>query len=167
MLLEVDFITLFDYFSVLDYSCRSASRLGSKCMVYLAAAVSDFYLPKSCMSLHKIQSSAHESLHLDLRPVPKLLGVLRSEWCPRAFVVSFKLETDPSILMSKIEQSLVKYRHNCVVGNLLDDRKNNVCVIDSVGRVVNINVSAAQSGEIEQALIQHLVNLHSEFLSKI
>lgn len=161
MLLEISFITLFDYFSVLDYSCKAISRLDSKCMVYLAAAVSDFYLPKSCMSVHKIQSNAHQSLKLDLQQVPKLLGVLRSEWCPQAFVVSFKLETDPSILMSKIEQALSKYKHNCVVGNLLEDRKNNVVVVESAGRVKNIH---AQDVEIEQLLVEYLANLHSIFL---
>lgn len=162
MLLEVSYITLFDYFSVLNYSCRSAARLGRKCLVYLAAAVSDFYLPKSKMSLHKIQSSAHETLKLDLSPVPKLLGSLRSEWCPDAFIVSFKLETDNSILMDKIKQSLDKYKQNCVVGNILEERKNQVVVVDSHGTVNKIN--STDGVEIEQILIQYLTKLHSQFM---
>lgn len=31
-----------------------------------------------------------------------MLGVLRHEWAPGAFVVSFKLETDESILLAKV-----------------------------------------------------------------
>ena len=39
---------------------------------------------------HKIQSSAGP-LHLDLQPVPKVLGLLKAEWTPASFVVSFKV----------------------------------------------------------------------------
>jgi len=31
-----------------------------------------------------------------------MLGVLRREWAPEAFVVSFKLETDDHILIQKV-----------------------------------------------------------------
>ena len=34
--------------------------------------------------------------------VPKMLGCLRLQWAPEAFVVSFKLETDKDILLSKV-----------------------------------------------------------------
>lgn len=34
--------------------------------------------------------------------VPKMLGALRSEWAPEAFLISFKLETDDRILISKV-----------------------------------------------------------------
>lgn len=36
--------------------------------------------------------------------VPKMLNVLRHEWVPDAFVVSFKLETDENILLTKVRQ---------------------------------------------------------------
>lgn len=31
-----------------------------------------------------------------------MLGTLRSTWAPEAFIVSFKLETDEQILISKV-----------------------------------------------------------------
>lgn len=34
--------------------------------------------------------------------VPKMLALLRHRWAPEAFAVSFKLETDESILISKV-----------------------------------------------------------------
>lgn len=43
--------------------------------------------------------------------VPKLLAPLVSLWVPHAFVVSFKLETDESILITKARDSLNKYKH--------------------------------------------------------
>ena len=39
---------------------------------------------------------------LQLERVPKMLGELRQEWAPNAFVVSFKLETDNAILLDKV-----------------------------------------------------------------
>jgi len=116
------------------------------------------------MSVHKIQSNAHESLCLKLHPVPKLLGVLRSEWCPEAYVVSFKLETDASILMDKIQQALSKYQHNCVVGNLLEDRKNKVVVVESSEKIKNIAIEPNDGIEIEKLLVDYLVQLHSTYL---
>lgn len=37
-----------------------------------------------------------------LLQVPKMLGSLRSSWCPDAMLVSFKLETDEQILLRKV-----------------------------------------------------------------
>lgn len=165
MLLELDFISLFDYFSLLDYSCHALSRIGPNALIYLAAAVSDFYLPRAEMSLHKIQSNAHDSLHLDLKPVPKLLGRLKSEWCPRAFVVSFKLETDESILMAKSRQALERYGHQVVVGNVLEKRKGHVVVLESSGKASDIEVNVAdEKRDIEELLVKSLRDLHDQYL---
>ena len=34
--------------------------------------------------------------------VPKMLKSLRQDWAPRAFVISFKLETDENLLIKKV-----------------------------------------------------------------
>ncbi|GFH12767.1 phosphopantothenate--cysteine ligase 2-like isoform X1 [Haematococcus lacustris] len=87
---------------------------GAQVLFYLAAAVSDFYLPWAELAEHKIQSS-EGGLDLQLRKlahcqgqagagwlqVPKMLGLLTRQWCPAAMVVSFKLETDTHILVAK------------------------------------------------------------------
>ena len=75
--------------------------LGPTACFYLAAAVSDFYLPWADMAQHKIQSS-DGPLELRLPKVPKMVAALRQTWAPRAFVVSFKLETDETILLRKV-----------------------------------------------------------------
>jgi len=40
-----------------------------------------------------------------------MLAPLASLWVPHAFVVSFKLETDESLLIVKARDSLNKYKH--------------------------------------------------------
>ena len=63
---------------------------------YLAAAVSDFYMPASMMAEHKIQDIGKDgqNFNLTLEPVPKKLGLIKSEWNPNTILISFKLETD-------------------------------------------------------------------------
>ncbi|KAK7260106.1 hypothetical protein RIF29_25871 [Crotalaria pallida] len=63
--------------------------LGPCVMFYLAAVVSDYYVPWKDMVEHKIQSGSH-LLDVQLVQVPKMLSVLRKDWAPLAFCVSFK-----------------------------------------------------------------------------
>ena len=96
---------------------------GEQVLFFMAAAVSDFYIPWQSLPEHKIQS-AGGALSLELANVPKCLGVLRQSWAPRAMFISFKLETDPDLLHCKAAAAIAKYGVHCVVANLLDTRKN-------------------------------------------
>lgn len=73
------------------------------------------------MVQHKIQSD-DGPLDLRLDKVPKILKPLVKEWAPLGFVVSFKLETDESLLLPKARQSLSMYGHQIVIGNILETR---------------------------------------------
>ena len=106
----------------LTRACVALQGFGSKAMFYMAAAVSDFYVPWASLPEHKIQSSAG-SLDLALENVPKCLGKLTRDWAPNAFHVSFKLETDSTILLQKARSAIAKHRVHCVVANLLETRK--------------------------------------------
>ncbi|XP_048727504.1 phosphopantothenate--cysteine ligase-like isoform X2 [Ostrea edulis] len=109
-LLNVEFQTLSEYLHLLQVCATCLQSLGRSAMLYLAAAVADFYIPKSEMPEHKIQSS-DGPLQLSLQLVPKMLEPLVKEWVPQAYVVSFKLETNKDILVSKSLQALEKYHH--------------------------------------------------------
>jgi len=110
-MLEVSFTTLSDYLWLLRAAAQEMNALGPRALLYLAAAVSDFYIPSHQMPNHKIQSS-QGPLNLSLQLVPKMLGPLVTVWAPNAFIVSFKLETDEKILESKAREALKKYHHN-------------------------------------------------------
>ncbi|CAI9735178.1 Hypothetical predicted protein [Octopus vulgaris] len=122
MLLSVDFTTLSEYLYLLRIAALALKTLQLDAMLYLAAAVSDFYIPKDQMPEHKIQSS-NGSLQLSLQLVPKLLEPLVKDWAPDAFIISFKLETNRSLLISKSKAALEKYQHQLVIANLLETRK--------------------------------------------
>jgi len=178
LLLSLPFTTITDYLFVLRAISQLMRPLGPRGLLYLAAAVSDFFVPPDRMVEHKIQStdaiSAEKSqqsklgivdklnldtdsaldattdspqlsegeeeevfdnfdsspriprskrLIVDLDPVPKFLKNLVDGWAPEGMIVSFKLETDPAILVHKAEYSLERYQHHLVIGNLLSTRK--------------------------------------------
>ena len=135
MLLLLPFTTVTDYLFELRSLATLMQPLGSRALFYLAAAVSDFFIPRERMEEHKIQSfsekpGTEKQLIINLDPVPKFLSKLVSSWAPRkSMIVSFKLETDPSLLVSKAEQALERYGHDLVIGNLLTTRKWEVVFI--------------------------------------
>ena len=145
MLLILPFVTITDYLWALRSVSKLMRPLGPSALFYLAAAVSDFFVPKDRLAEHKIQSSdtgmltsngehpavdgvpdsSHhgKKLIINLDPVPKFLKRLVDGWAPDGMIVSFKLETDPSLLISKSETALNRYSHHLVIGNLLSTRK--------------------------------------------
>jgi len=127
-LLRIRFESLAQYLTALRSAALALAPCGRAASFYLAAAVSDFYLPSSAMADHKIQSSEGE-LSLTLARTPKMLGALRAAWAPAAFVVGFKLETDPAILISKATRSISAYALHAVVANILETRKERVLLV--------------------------------------
>lgn len=127
----IPFTTVHEYLRLLEENCKALEETsGSEGMVVLAAAVSDFWIPQEELGEHKIQSAAGgEALTLQLKPVPKRLKELADQWCPSAFVASFKLETDPGLLFSKATQALRLYDVDAVVANLLDKRYYELSVV--------------------------------------
>ena len=84
---------------------------------------------------HKIQSREQAEkggLVIELDPVPKKLGFIKTDWCPKAFLISFKviiylflayrwiqLETDISILEKKALGAIQAYGVDMVIANEL------------------------------------------------
>lgn len=130
-LLEVPFESISDYLASLRCTVTAAGLGREKTMILLAAAVSDFALPADQVSEHKIQSRATGASGLELRlaPVPKVLGLIKEAWAPASFAVSFKLETDESLLSSKAAGAIDAYGVDAVVANILERRYDQVKIV--------------------------------------
>ncbi|KAI3820307.1 hypothetical protein L1987_07852 [Smallanthus sonchifolius] len=163
-LLKLPFITIFEYLQILRLIATSMKILGPNAMFYLAAAVSDFYVPWESMAVHKIQS-ASGPLDMRLAQAPKMLSVLRKEWAPTAFCVSFKLETDTGILLEKAATALKKYKMHVVVANELSTRKEVVILVTESGKV-SVHRENDQS-DVESPLIKLLVEKHSTYIMDV
>ncbi|XP_068096648.1 phosphopantothenate--cysteine ligase [Hyperolius riggenbachi] len=166
-LLPIEFNTLSDYLHLLLAAARALNPLGSSAMFYLAAAVSDFYIPASEMPEHKIQSSSGP-LQITMKMVPKMLSPLVKDWAPKAFVISFKLETNPQILIERAHKALDTYRHQVVVANILDTLRTCVVIVTSNDEAnLSITNEEDRSGvEIEEKIIEDLTLRHKHFIEQ-
>ncbi|BFZ22356.1 hypothetical protein BsWGS_25395 [Bradybaena similaris] len=167
MLLVVDFTTLTDYMLLLRDAAQSINTSGCHGVIYLAAAVSDFYIPREQMPEHKMQSSEGPR-HLNLEMTPKMLRPLVKEWAPKAFIISFKLETDTSLLVDKARKALDTYHHQVVVANLLETRKKEVVIVtrDSEETLKLSDADITSGQEIERPLVAKLVDYHRQWISQ-
>lgn len=153
-LITVEFTTVDEYLDKLRSCSGALHTCGSLGLVYLTAAVSDFYVPYDKMATHKIQSrdygidtssstslpngeergnamtiQSDGTLTVKFYPVPKMIPNIRRIWCPDAFVVSFKLETDSTILQQKSVLAMEKADVHMVIGNVLATRYEKVFVL--------------------------------------
>ncbi|BFZ64660.1 Phosphopantothenate--cysteine ligase cab2 [Saitoella coloradoensis] len=192
-LLMIPFTTVSEYLHLLREAAMSMRPVGANGVFYLAAAVSDFFVPSSEMSEHKIQSGDVDSmatpvtgaapsgktLNLHLSPTPKFLHHLISTWAPTpALVVSFKLETDPAILLAKAKQALRRYGHRLVIGNLLKTRSWEVVFVENgqSGKEgeerwkedwIRLEGGEKGKGEIEALIIPEVVRRHEGMMKEV
>ncbi|KAL7269633.1 Phosphopantothenate--cysteine ligase cab2 [Rhizina undulata] len=210
LLLLLPFTTVTSYLFTLREIAIQMQCLGSDALFYLAAAVSDFFVPPSRMVEHKIQSgdvptgsevvvhdedaeqkkvggAGGKKLVIDLDPVPKFLKRLVERWAPEGMIVSFKLETDPKLLLYKCHQSLERYSHHLVIGNLLNTRKWEVVFVDKRNEqwiriphhettTANTTAGGVVTGkskkeepevEIESLIVPEVVRRHEELLRTV
>lgn len=168
-LLLIPFTNVNQYLYTLKLMAILLQKIEDKALFYLAAAVSDFFLPQSRMPHHKIQSQATGKLIIDLEQVPKFLRRLVDNWAPSAMIVSFKLETDHLILIDKAKGALDRYQHQLVIGNLLQTRKEEVVFVHPDGSEVWIRLTDEQKGkdmDIEGLIIPAVIKEHSEWIKK-
>ena len=176
-ILTIPFTYVQDYLGKLQICAQRLEALCSRStsMIFLAAAVSDFYLPQA--NAHKIQSHNNNNnkdnngLTLQLAQVPKMLGHLCRDWARHSFCVSFKLETDPDLLRCKAQQAVERYGVDVVIGNLLHNRYERVSVVKKDGEGGSWSwtelVRRPPSGDdLEGPLIEHVVEEHLEYISR-
>jgi len=202
-LLLLSYTTVNEYVWLLRALAGVLRPLGKKALFYLAAAVSDFYVPQDRMIEHKIQSGEDfgvqqqngkggplpaarmrdGSLILELDPVPKFLKTLVDEWAPEAMIVSFKLETDPTLLIKKARYALERYQHHLVIGNLLASRTWEVVfvseLLEGAEKWIRVSKDDKKGGsgglatvadeknevEIEGLMIPEVQRLHRRFMA--
>ena len=172
LLCKIDFVTVKDYLFLLRRITQIMSVCKANALYYLAAAVSDFYLPPEKMVEHKIQSNhvnANQGLQIQFDNVPKMIKPLVTQWALNGYIVSFKLETDPDLLLQKSLTALKRYGHQVVIGNVLNTRKLRVLFISSQseGSVwVELSNEELENGiEIESRIVEKLIQMHSNWIS--
>lgn len=118
--------------------------------------------------LPKILIFVSRLLQLSMKMVPKILSPLVKDWAPKAFVISFKLETDASILLDKARRALDAYRHQAVVANILDSRRGHVVVVtpDTQTELTLDEDDTKNEVEIEEKIVSNLISAHTKFINQ-
>jgi len=170
-LFMVDYKTVTDYLELFEEICKVVDVCGRQAMIYAASAVSDFYIPEDKMAKHKIQSGEAGNgvdedgcLNMKLYPVPKKLRSI-GEWCSKALVVSFKLETDTTILQKKSLRAIDNYNVDVVVGNILSTRKAE-CVLYMGEDRKGLKLKTSGGMDLEEEIIAALVDKHFQHISE-
>lgn len=154
--MQIEFVSLQEYLVMMEHISALVSEEFLKIkaedkknlvpvpILYFASAVSDFFIPYSKIPEHKIQSRStpiqtnNEGdsgeygppvLNLELYKTPKLLKVVR-EVAHNLKMITFKLETDASILNEKVLQNFEESKSDYVVGNLLQDKDLHVILFE-------------------------------------
>jgi len=166
---RISFQTVHEYLFYLSVISQELHDYSKHVLIFAAAAVSDFYIPSKEMSVHKIQSS-NMGMDLHLSNVPKMLPYIKKLWCPNAFVVSFKLETNPEKLKEKATSSLIGGGQNIVIGNLLDNYRDHVVIFRKENPEDTLLIDRSEEDktnnlDIEEKIIEFLVSKHTEFIS--
>jgi phosphopantothenate-cysteine ligase len=178
-LLEVQFETLYDYLVLLRECSKQLNSLKHRACIFSAAAVADFYVPYEEMSQHKIQSRdvPDEQLVIKMKQTPKCLKTLTLDWCPNAFIVSFKLETDASIINKKVNDAITKYHVDVVLANLLSTYVHDIYIHYndytknrevSSGRLISVDPKNGNNLEqrLEAKVVDELIERHNIFIQK-
>ncbi|KRX06219.1 DNA/pantothenate metabolism flavoprotein, C-terminal [Pseudocohnilembus persalinus] len=164
-LFEIPFTSLQEYLVYVDKVCELFENI-DRSILYLAAAVSDFYIPKEYLAEHKIQSqqfkSGECSFKLEMFNTPKLLGYYKNK-AKNSVLISFKLETDQEILKEKALKSIENYNVDLVVSNLLQKRRDEVIIYKNnkeSGKIDEIVIQRnPENAHIEELLIKKLVEI--------
>ena len=167
-LLTVPFTTLSEYLWLLRGTAQLINKYQPTAAMYLAAAVSDFYIPNKDMPDHKIQS-ATGPLQIELNIVPKMLAPLVSLWANRAFVASFKLETNEDLLIPKSKKALATYKHKVVIGNILHTRRKKVVLVEH-DKITDITISDEELNEgkeLEEKIVNEIIKFHNLYIQQV
>jgi len=108
--------------------------------------------------LDKLEEEVESSVNLkiELKPVPKMLGMIKSTWNKKTVLVSFKLETDQSILAKKASYSIKKYCCDLVIANLLQTCRTECQVHSVVGEPHHLS---ATEKHLEFHIAEYLLNI--------
>uniref|UniRef100_A0A0N4ZFE5 Phosphopantothenate--cysteine ligase n=1 Tax=Parastrongyloides trichosuri TaxID=131310 RepID=A0A0N4ZFE5_PARTI len=169
-LLMICYTELFEYVEMLKILLNLLKSFKKKAIIFLAGAVSDFYIDDKDKEDHKLQSRDGHTI-LKLTPVKKddiisLLDTARDN-----FLVTFKLETNEKILYMKSKRSFEYYKHNLVIGNILDKRNFEVILFTPKNdnelneEILTLSEEEIKKNiDIEEKLVESLTKMHNKFL---
>merc|ERR1712228_613459 len=158
-LLILEYESVYDYFSLTIQACKALNCVSNRSILYMACAVSDFYIPFKQLATDKIQSSGGP-LQLQLKNTPKMLGYFKYLCGTKCLLVSFKLETkkDTDFLFMKARKAIKKYESDVVCSNILHSRRYEAWMVTN-DEAKHLELKQSKYEELEEEIVLHLLNV--------
>jgi phosphopantothenate-cysteine ligase len=174
-LLRVPFHTVVDYQLGMKTILNTVKAVNETCgrdnrstLIYLVAAVSDFYIPYNELPRDKIDSRPNDpSMTIYLSKVPKALarGLVGQVWGDGAFVTTFKLETNEARIDEKVINHINGFSNiRVVVSNLLETIRSEVCVRDTRRPAEKMVLRKEVNQDLEEPLVATVIAKHTEYV---
>ena len=132
----ISYVYLEDYLNLYEYIIKQMVPFGKRGMVYLVTFI---YRRMKCK--------------------------IKEEWNTKAFAVTFKLEIDKEILITKAIKDINKSKSDLVVANILQIRYSTLYIIDS-----SENEEVIEKGKgdehIEAMLVSDIIEKHSKYINE-
>ena len=155
----MDYESVHEYFYLCLEICKQLKQVSARSILYMASAVSDFYIPFKQLVTDKIQSSGGP-LTLQLSQTPKMLGYFKYLCGDNCLLVSFKLETkkDTEFLFMKARKAINKYGSDVVCSNMLHSRRYE-CWMVTEDDDTCLELKNSKFKELEEDIIVHLLDV--------
>ncbi|KAF7459326.1 phosphopantothenate--cysteine ligase [Cryptosporidium felis] len=168
----MEFGSITEYFDGIKEITLLTGKFSKNVIFFLAAAVSDFYIPEKLLSHNKISINSCENLDLDsedltpclkldLYSSPKSVHYIRDS-SPNSFLVLFKLETEVEVLLDKSMNLLSKYNADVICANLLHDRRDKVTILTRDSR---IELKKVDDDPIEKSIVANIISIYRQFFN--
>jgi phosphopantothenate-cysteine ligase len=90
--------------------------------------------------------------------------MIKEEWAPKSFLITFKLETDELKLIEKARNNIIRSNCHYVVANTLKDRYEKVLILSSYEK---FEIFKAGNDHIEEFIVKMIVTLHQDYIDII
>lgn len=87
---------------------------------------------------------------------------IKDEWCPNAFLISFKLETNEEVLLEKTYKSLEKTKSDFIIANILQERYERVMIISKSEKMT---ILKDKMKSVEEGIVKQIIKLHEKYIN--
>ena len=159
-MLTISFETIQEYLRLLRAASQALNIAEHRGMLFLTAAVLNFYAPQSETRRDRLHYT-DEKYSVGLHRAPNLRRMIRHVWCPKAFLVTFRLELTDSDTIESAHRDMETWGSNVVVGNNLNTRGEQLVLVTEQE---DLYLTRPENATVETPLISTINSLHRDFL---
>lgn len=160
-LLNVSFTSVQQYLLLLRIATKSVSPAKTCGVVILAATVMEFYVPQQEQSTASGSGKRKKGeFSVSFVRVPDVIRKIRKEWCPSAFVVTFKHNLKADEMIEAAHADLEKYGVDVVAGTNRCEEPLQIIMVTEQEETI---LSCPEDEDINDAFASSIAQMHRHF----